>query len=484
MIPFYIETYGCQMNVSDSQVVSSILSDNGYEPCNRWEDARIVLINTCSIRENAEKRVMARLNYFARAKRKDPQLRVGVLGCMATRLRDSLLNHPAVDCVAGPDSYRLLPGMLEATGCPSHDGMSGMRSQPLPRPVLPEAPRAQSYPPAPGMSGVPLNARMNVELSASETYADIRPLRNTTCGVTAFVTIMRGCNNMCAYCVVPYVRGRERSRDPHSILEEVKNLVDSGYREVTLLGQNVNSYLWEPKDGANPVSFARLLEQVALVSPLLRVRFTTSHPKDMQDDVLLAMARFPNICKHIHLPVQSGSNRILQKMNRKYTRESYLERIARIREILPGCAISSDMIAGFCSETEEDHAMTLGLMETVHYDQAFMFQYSQRPGTQAARHYPDDVPEEVKTRRLAEVIALQNRLSLESNQSDVGKVFEVLAEGVSKRSSRAFFGRTTTNKVCVFPRGNSAIGDYVRVLVKSCTAATLKGEIIIENNKS
>ncbi|OQC55647.1 MAG: (Dimethylallyl)adenosine tRNA methylthiotransferase MiaB [Bacteroidetes bacterium ADurb.Bin013] len=257
--------------------------------------------------------------------------------------------------------------------------------------------------------------------------------------------------------------------------------MDSGYREVTLLGQNVDSYLWQPKDGSEPVSFARLLEQVALVSPLLRVRFTTSHPKDMQDDVLMAMARYPNICKHIHLPVQSGSNRILQKMNRKYTREGYLERIARIREILPGCAISSDMIAGFCSETEEDHAMTLSLMETVHYDQAFMFQYSQRPGTLAARHYPDDVPEEVKTRRLAEVIALQNRLSLQSNRADVGKIFEVLAEGVSKRSSRAFFGRTTTNKVCVFPRENRAIGDYVRVLVKSCTAATLKGEIINEN---
>jgi len=443
MIPFYIETYGCQMNVSDSQVVARILSDNGYEPCYRWEDARIVLINTCSIRENAEKRVLFRLDFFARIKRKDPQLKVGVLGCMATRLRDSLLNHPAVDCVAGPDNYRLLPGML---------------GQPSLRPAC-----------------------MNVELSASETYADIRPLRNISSGVTTFVTIMRGCNNMCAYCVVPYVRGRERSRDPRSILEEVKNLVDSGYREVTLLGQNVDSYLWQPQDGSDTVSFSRLLEQVALVSPRLRVRFTTSHPKDMQDDVLLTMARYSNICRHIHLPVQSGSNRILQKMNRKYTRESYLERIARIREILPGCAISSDMIAGFCSETEEDHAMTLSLMEAVHYDQAFMFQYSQRPGTLAARHYPDDIPEEVKTRRLAEVIALQNRLSLQSNRADVGKVFEVLAEGVSKRSSLAFFGRITTNKVCVFPRGNSAIGDYVQVLVTSCTAATLKCEIVNED---
>jgi len=474
MIPFYIETYGCQMNVSDSQVVASILSDNGYESCDSWEAACLVLINTCSIRENAEKRVMSRLDFFARVKRKNPQLKVAVLGCMATRLGDSLLIHPAVDCVAGPDSYRLLPAMLDTPG-----------SQPSPRPGMkhPVASSNVKYNilSEDGMPGGPLPARMNVELSATETYADIRPLRNISSGVTTFVTIMRGCNNMCAYCVVPYVRGRERSRDPNSILEEVKNLVDSGYREVTLLGQNVDSYLWQPKDGSEPVSFARLLEQVALVSPLLRVRFTTSHPKDMQDDVLMAMARYPNICKHIHLPVQSGSNRILQKMNRKYTREGYLERIARIREILPGCAISSDMIAGFCSETEEDHAMTLSLMETVHYDQAFMFQYSQRPGTLAARHYPDDVPEEVKTRRLAEVIALQNRLSLQSNRADVGKVFEVLAEGVSKRSSRAFFGRTTTNKVCVFPRENRAIGDYVRVLVKSCTAATLKGEIINEN---
>ncbi|MDD4920549.1 MAG: tRNA (N6-isopentenyl adenosine(37)-C2)-methylthiotransferase MiaB [Bacteroidales bacterium] len=456
MIPFYIETYGCQMNVSDSQVVARILSDNGYEPCNCWEDARIVLINTCSIRENAEKRVMSRLDFFARAKRKDPQLKVGVLGCMATRLMNSLLNHPAVDCVAGPDSYRLLPGMLEA-------------------------PDPKSYTLLPGMSLKPPALPVNVELSVSETYAEIRPLRETNPGVTSFVTIMRGCNNMCAYCVVPYVRGRERSRDPYSILEEVRSLVKTGYREVTLLGQNVDSYLWQPQNGSETVSFARLLEQVALVSPLMRVRFTTSHPKDMQDDVLLTMARYPNICKHIHLPVQSGSDKVLQKMNRKYTRESYLERIARIREILPGCAISSDMIAGFCSETEEDHALTLSLMEAVRYDQAFMFQYSQRPGTLAARHYPDDVPEEVKTRRLAEIIALQNRLSLQSNQADVGKVFEVLAEGISKRSSRAFFGRTTTNKVCVFPRENRAIGDYVRVLVKSCTAATLKGEIVNEN---
>ncbi|HBG54102.1 MAG TPA: tRNA (N6-isopentenyl adenosine(37)-C2)-methylthiotransferase MiaB, partial [Rikenellaceae bacterium] len=396
------------------------------------------------------------LDFFARAKRKDPQLKVGVLGCMATRLMNSLLNHPAVDCVAGPDSYRLLPGMLEA-------------------------PDPKSYTLLPGMSLKPPALPVNVELSVSETYAEIRPLRETNPGVTSFVTIMRGCNNMCAYCVVPYVRGRERSRDPYSILEEVRSLVKTGYREVTLLGQNVDSYLWQPQNGSETVSFARLLEQVALVSPLMRVRFTTSHPKDMQDDVLLTMARYPNICKHIHLPVQSGSDKVLQKMNRKYTRESYLERIARIREILPGCAISSDMIAGFCSETEEDHALTLSLMEAVRYDQAFMFQYSQRPGTLAARHYPDDVPEEVKTRRLAEIIALQNRLSLQSNQADVGKVFEVLAEGISKRSSRAFFGRTTTNKVCVFPRENRAIGDYVRVLVKSCTAATLKGEIVNEN---
>jgi len=462
MIPFFIETYGCQMNVSDSEVVARLLSDNGYRQCERLEEARIIFVNTCSIRDNAEKRVMGRLDLFARMKKKDPGLKVGVLGCMATRLKEELLAHPAVDLVVGPDSYRQLPRML----------------------------------------GSAVMAPMEVKLSLTETYADIKPFRGVSHGISSFVTIMRGCNNMCAYCIVPYVRGRERSRDPFSIEEEVRDLFAGGFREVTLLGQNVNSYCWKPdsntnqggfasdqadrpdsrtpEDGQAPVTFAQLLERVAAISPLLRVRYTTSHPKDMQDDVLYAMAAHPNICKHIHLPVQSGSNSMLKKMNRGYTREEYLDRIAAIHRILPGCTISSDMISGFCSETEEDHAQTLSLMEEVRFDQAFMFHYSQRPNTLAARHYPDDVPENVKIRRLNEIIALQNRLSLESNRVDVGKVYEVLVEGVSKRSGESFFGRTGSNKVCVFPKEDSRVGDYVRVLVLSCTAATLKGEIVKE----
>ncbi len=451
------------MNVSDSEVVARLLSDNGYRKCEHLEDARIIFVNTCSIRENAEKRVMGRLDLFARMKKKDPGLKVGVLGCMATRLREQLLAHPAVDWVVGPDSYRHLPGML----------------------------------------GSSVAAPMEVKLSLTETYADIKPFRGVNHGISAFVTIMRGCNNMCAYCIVPYVRGRERSRDPFSIIEEIRDLLSGGFREVTLLGQNVNSYCWTPdsdrdscgfepdqddktdhrtpENGQVPVTFAQLLERVAGISPMLRVRYTTSHPKDMQDDVLHAMAGHPNICKHIHLPVQSGSNNMLKKMNRRYTREEYLERIAAIRRILPGCTISSDMISGFCSETEEDHAQTLSLMEEVRFDQAYMFHYSQRPNTLAARHYKDDVPEDVKIRRLNEIIALQNRLSLASNWADVGKVFEVLVEGASKRSNDWFFGRTGTNKVCVFPKADSKVGESVHVRVTSCTAATLKGEIVNEN---
>jgi tRNA-2-methylthio-N6-dimethylallyladenosine synthase len=434
MIPFYIETYGCQMNVSDSEVVTRILTDNGYRPCSRMEDARLLFVNTCSIRENAEKRVMNRLDHFGRLKKKDPLLKVGVLGCMATRLKEQLLNHPAVDWVVGPDSYRYLPGMLDSRAA----------------------------------------APVRVQLSLSETYADITPYREKEPGVTSFVTIMRGCDNMCAYCIVPYVRGRERSRDPESIEAEVKSLLQEGFREVTLLGQNVNSYRWE----SGLVTFAGLLDRVARISPLLRIRYTTSHPKDMQDDVLHVMARYPNICKHIHLPVQSGSNAVLDKMNRKYTREEYLERINSIRTILPGCGISTDLIAGFCSETEEDHLQTLRLMEEARFDQAFMFQYSQRPNTLAARHYPDNIPSATKTRRLKEIITLQNRLSLASNRADVGNEFEVLVEGVSKRSAEDYFGRTGTGKVCVFPKKTSVIGDYVTIRITSCTAATLKGEII------
>ncbi len=467
------------MNVSDSEVVARLLSDNGYRQCERLEEARVIFVNTCSIRDNAEKRVMGRLDLFARMKKKDPGLKVGVLGCMATRLKEELLAHPAVDFVVGPDGYRQLPRML----------------------------------------GSAVMAPMEVNLSLTETYADIKPFRGVEHGVSAFVTIMRGCNNMCAYCIVPYVRGRERSRDPFSIEEEVRDLFAGGFREVTVLGQNVNSYCWTKDDnrthygvgpdqdgkplhrtpsgtfkpiynqdgkpvhrtsgdGSGPVTFAQLLERVAAISPLMRVRYTTSHPKDMKDDVLYAMAAYPNICKHIHLPVQSGSNGMLKKMNRGYTREEYLDRIAAIRRILPGCTISSDMISGFCSETEEDHAQTLSLMEEVRFDQAFMFHYSQRPNTLAARHYKDNVPEEVKIRRLNEIIALQNRLSLESNRADVGKVFEVLVEGVSKRSGESFFGRTGSNKVCVFPKQDSRVGDYIKVHVNSCTAATLKGEIV------
>lgn len=423
------------MNVSDSQVVASLLAGSGYVPCSRLEEAHIVLVNTCSIRENAEKRVMNRLDHFARLKKKDSHLKVGVLGCMATRLQEQLLEHPAVDWVVGPDSYRYLPAML----------------------------------------GSPAVTPMHTQLSLTETYADITPYRGKEPDVTSFVTIMRGCDNLCAYCIVPYVRGRERSRDPLSIQAEVEALQKDGFKEVTLLGQNVNSYRWKAEE--ETVSFAGLLERIALAAPDLRIRFTTSHPKDMQDDVLHVMAGYKNICKQIHLPVQSGSNSVLAKMNRKYTRETYLDRIRSIRTILPGCGISTDLIAGFCAETEEDHRLTLELMKEVRFDQAFMFQYSQRPNTLAARHYPDDVPDEVKTRRLSEIIALQNRLSLESNRADVGKTMEVLVEGTSKRSKDDLFGRTDTGKVCVFPKGTNGVGDFVNVRITSCTAATLKGDI-------
>lgn len=443
MIPFYIETYGCQMNVSDSQVVAALLADSGYEPCQSLEEARVILINTCSIRENAEQRVWGRLDVFRQLKRRNPELRVGVLGCMATRLKDELLKHPAVDWVIGPDSYRMLPRLMNPSV------LFGNELSPV-----------------------------QTKLSMKETYADVMPLHDLSGGVSAFVTIMRGCNNMCAYCVVPYVRGGERSRDPFSIEREVRNLVEDGFGEVTLLGQNVDSYCWQNPETGETTDFARLLERVAGISPGLRVRFTTSHPKDMNDNVLYAMARWSNICRHIHLPVQSGSDAILQKMNRKYTRASYLQRIARIREVLPGCAITSDMIAGFCSETEDDHLLTLSLMREVRYDQAFMFQYSERPNTYAARHYSDDVPADVKTRRLNEIIALQNELSMESNKADIGRVFEVLVEGESRRSADEYFGRTGTAKVCVFPRENCKTGDYVQVQVTSCTPATLLGKIV------
>ncbi|MEZ7884168.1 MAG: tRNA (N6-isopentenyl adenosine(37)-C2)-methylthiotransferase MiaB [Bacteroidales bacterium] len=433
----FIETYGCQMNVNDSEVVLSILQGCGYSLCEKLEEADLIFINTCSIRDNAEQRIWGRLDLFRQMKKKKRGLVVGILGCMAERLKEELLEHEGVDIVAGPDSYRELPKLLAS------------------------------------LSGD--NKQINVILSQEETYADISPVRMDNNGVSAFISIMRGCNNMCAYCVVPYVRGGERSREPESILHEAEELFQAGYKEITLLGQNVDSYHWiDTENPTKTVNFAQLLEMVALISPHLRVRFSTSHPKDMANSVLYTMAMYPNICNHIHLPVQSGSNNMLLKMNRKYTRESYLERVAKIREILPDCTISSDIIAGFCGETEEDHKETLSIMREVGYYLSFMFQYSERPNTKAARHYKDDVAPEVKTRRLNEIIALQNELSLLSNQADLGKEFEVLVEGTSKRSKEELFGRTSQNKVCVFPAGEHKVGDYVKVKVVSCTSATLK----------
>ena len=443
----FIETYGCQMNVNDSEVVLSVLQRAGYSICDQLQDADIILINTCSIRDNAEQRVWGRLDVFLQEKKNRKGVIVGVLGCMAERLKEALLRHPAVDIVAGPDAYRDIPKLIAA-----------LKSD--------------------------AGKQINTLLSHEETYADISPVRMDKNGVSAFISIMRGCNNMCSYCVVPYVRGAERSRDPESIIREAQELFDNGYKEVSLLGQNVDSYNWtDPDNPTRSVNFAQLLERVALIDPRLRVRFSTSHPKDMGNGVLYTMAMYPNICNHIHLPVQSGSNAMLLKMNRKYTRESYLERVAKIREILPDCTISTDIIAGFCGETEQDHRDTLSLMEAVRFDSAFMFQYSERPNTKAARHFPDDVPPEVKTRRLNEIIELQNRLSLESNQKALGKTFDVLIEGISKRSDRQLIGRTPQNKVCVFDAEGHTIGGYAKVRIHSCTSATLMAKIAEEEPK-
>lgn len=435
----FIETYGCQMNVSDSEVVISILQKEGFSLCNDIDRADLIFINTCSIRDNAEQRIWGRLDLFRQKKIKKPALIVGILGCMAERLKEDLLNHPAVDIVAGPDSYRSLPTLI-------HDLSSGTK-------------------------------QINTLLSHEETYADISPVRMDMNGVSAFISIMRGCNNMCSYCVVPFVRGRERSRDPKSIVAEAENLFHNGYREVTLLGQNVDSYSWsDPDNPTKTTNFAQLIEMVALIDSSLRVRFSTSHPKDMSNGVLYSMAMYPNICNHIHLPVQSGSNNMLKKMNRKYTREEYLERVSKIREIIPDCSITTDMIAGFCSETEEDHQATLSIMREVGFDNAFMFQYSERPDTKAARRYQDDVSPEVKTRRLNEIIALQNELSLISNRKDIGKRFELLIEGYSKRSKDDLIGKTSQNKVCVFPANGHKIGEYITVEITDCTSATLIGK--------
>ncbi|MBO4418062.1 MAG: tRNA (N6-isopentenyl adenosine(37)-C2)-methylthiotransferase MiaB [Bacteroidales bacterium] len=431
----FIETYGCQMNVNDSEVVLSILQKAGFTLCQKPEDAALVLINTCAIRDNAEQRILGRLEYYRQQKKRNPHLLVGVLGCMAERLKDKLLENPVVDLVAGPDAYRDLPRLV-------------------------------------GILGASGEKQINTLLSHEETYGDISPVRMDPNGVSAFISIMRGCNNVCSYCVVPYTRGAERSRDPESILREARELFEAGYREVVLLGQNVDSYSY------GETGFARLLAKVAEISPLLRVRFSTSHPKDMKDEVLLTMAAYPNICKHIHLPVQSGSNAMLEKMRRRHTREWYLERVARIREIMPDCSITTDVIAGFCGETEADFEDTLDLFRQVKFDAAFMFQYSERPGTLAARHYPDDVPPEVKTERLERIIALQNKLSAESNRRDVGRCFEVLAESFSKRSQNDLMGRTSQNKACVFPAAGHHIGEYVTVLVKDSTPATLLCEVV------
>lgn len=424
------------MNVVDSEVVVSILTEAGYEQCAEISDAELILINTCSIRDNAEQRVWGRLKTINHLKKKNKQLKIGLIGCMAERLKEELLEAgQMVDIVAGPDSYRHLPEMVAETET--------------------------------GHSAV------NVMLSREETYADISPVRMDRNGVSSFVSIMRGCNNMCSYCVVPYVRGAERSRDPESIMNEISELFDKGYREVTLLGQNVDSYSWK-KDGEE-LGFAGLLERAAMVNPLMRVRFSTSHPKDISDELLHTMARHSNICKHIHLPAQSGSTRILKLMNREYTREWYMDRIRAIREIIPGCALSTDMIAGFCTETEEDHQESLSLMEWAGFDFAYMFKYSERPGTKAARKMKDDVSEEIKSRRLTEMITLQNKLSARSKRHDVGKEFEVLIEGYSKRSSEYFSGRTSQNKVVVFPASGCTKGDYVNVHIEKATSATLTG---------
>lgn len=435
----YIETYGCQMNVGDSEVIFSILGKEGYERTESMDEADVILANTCSVRDNAEQRIWGRIEVFHKQKEKRGGVVVGIVGCMAERLKDKLLDTHKVDLVAGPDSYRTLPALL--------------------RDIAPDKPQ------------------INVMLSHEETYADIVPVRTDRNGVSAFISIMRGCNNVCSYCVVPYTRGAERSRDPKTIVDEARDVFCKGYKEVTLLGQNVDSYNWNPEDGQG-CDFPDLLEMVAGISPELRVRFATNHPKDISDKLIDTMAKYANICEHIHLPVQSGSDRLLEKMRRRYTSGWYLDRVARIREVMPGCGITTDVIAGFCSETEEDHRQTLELFRKVGFDYAYMFYYSERPGTLAARHYPDDVPPDVKTRRLNEIIALQNELSLKSNRNDIGKVFRVLVEGPSKKNPEELCGRSGSNKMCVFPGGGHKAGDYVDVEVVSCTSATLIGKLV------
>src|SRR5580698_4829965 len=424
---FYIESYGCQMNFSDSEIVASILSESGFGATGNYQEADLVLLNTCSIREKAEQTVRNRLQLFRQVKENRPGMLIGVLGCMAERLKGKFLEEEQlVDMVVGPDAYRTLPGLIG-------EAETGQKA-------------------------------VNVQLSRDETYADISPVRLDSNGVTAFVSIMRGCNNMCAFCVVPFTRGRERSRDAASIVRECRELFNKGYKEVTLLGQNVDSYYWIDEAADSFVTFAALLGKVAQIDPSLRVRFSTSHPKDITDEVLYTIARYPNICKYIHLPVQSGNTRILQLMNRTYTREWYLAKVKRIREIMPDCGLSTDVISGFCTETEEEHQDTMSVMEKSRFDMAYMFSYSERPGTLAARRYTDDIPEDIKKRRLTEIINLQNIYSRESYKNDIGKTFEVLIEGNSKKSVNDWCGRNTQNKMVVFPKNNTSLkkGDYVQ----------------------
>ena len=439
MKKLYIETYVCQMNVADSEVVASVMKMAGYETTDSLDDANAVFLNTCSVRDNAEQKIIHRLEALNALRRKGRKLIIGVLGCMAERVKEQLLTDYGADLVAGPDAYLSLPDLVA------------------------QAELGQKA--------------INIELSTTETYRDIIPQRLCGPQISGFVSIMRGCNNFCHYCIVPYTRGRERSRDVESILAEVRDLAARGYKEVTLLGQNVNSYQGR-QNGTEEVDFAALLRLVARAVPEMRIRFSTSHPKDMGDETLRVIAEEPNVCRHIHLPVQSGSNRILKLMNRKYTREWYLERVAAIRRIVPDCGLSTDIFAGYCSETEDDHALSLSLMRECGYDSAFMFKYSERPGTYAARHLADDVPEEVKVRRLEELIALQNELSAESNRRCIGRTYEVLIEGTSKRSREQLFGRTEQNKVVVFDRGTLRPGQYATVRITDASSATLKGEVL------
>ena len=435
----YIETYGCQMNFSDTEIIASVLKEIGYGFTKNEQEADLVLLNTCSIRENAETKVWNRLQHLKYNKKKNPNLMIGIVGCMAERLKTKLLEQDQlVDLVVGPDAYRTLPQLLENVE-------GGQRA-------------------------------VNVLLSREETYADLAPIRLNSNGVSAFISITRGCNNMCSFCVVPFTRGRERSRENLSIIKEASQLFEQGFKEVTLLGQNVDSYNFEG------TTFAKLLQQVAEINPLLRVRFSTSHPKDITDEVLFSMASFPNICNYIHLPVQSGNSRILELMNRGYSREWYLQKIDRIRELIPDCGISTDIISGFCSETELEHQDTLNLIEKVGFDSAFMFFYSERPGTLAQRKYPDDIPEEIKKKRLAEIIDLQYKLSLKSNQKDIGKTQKILIESTSKKSQNELCGRNDQNKMVIFPKQeNLKHGDYLSVKITEATSATLRGELIVKS---